>query len=47
LTNHIRAAEGIAFAAARMRRKAKQGAGKAEPFRTAGGEARSNITTTC
>jgi len=38
-TNLVRAAEGIAFAAARMRRKGERWAGKAEPFRTAGGEA--------
>ena len=43
LTNLIRAAEGIAFAAARMKRKGGRLAGKAEPFRIAGGEAPSNI----
>ena len=39
LNNLIRAAEGIAFAAARMRRKGGRWAGKAEPFRIAVGEA--------
>jgi hypothetical protein len=38
-TNFIRAAEGMAFAAARVRRKYVRWAGKAEPFRTAGGGA--------